>query len=321
MKNILAADIGGTHSRFGHFTLDEEGELSIVGSIWLSTAEASSLPELFCNLREGPFSLRPEDADLAVIAVAGPVEDRVRSRPPLIAWDVDISDSGRALGLKRCSLINDFIAQAFACRSPLGDTAEEILRGSSVADAPAAVVGAGTGLGKAVTISDGKGGYLALPSEGGHTNFPFVSAGEFEYQTFLFRERKEHYITSNTVVSGRGLSYLHQFLTGQKLEPSEVVREFDRSPETLQWASRFYARVCRNYVLETLAMGGLYVAGGVAAKASELLRHKAFEKEFRSSDTLPHLLAKVPVSLIRDENSGLWGAAVFARQELRITIP
>jgi glucokinase len=29
------------------------------------------------------------------------------------------------------------------------------------------------------------------------------------------------------------------------------------------------------------------------------------------------LLADVPVSLISDENSGLWGAAVLARQTLR----
>jgi glucokinase len=317
MKNILAADIGGTHSRFGHFTLDSENRLSLVESVWLSTTEADSFPELIGNLKKSSFSLRPADADLAVIAVAGPVEDRVRSRPPLIAWDVDISNAGTDVGFKRCSLINDFIAQGFACHSPLGHAAEKILPGSPVSDAATAVIGAGTGLGKAVTMPDGKGGFLAIPSEGGHTNFPFVSPEEFEYQNFLLQDRKEEYITCNTVVSGRGLSYLHQFLTGRKLGPSEVVEEFDRSPETLEWASRFYARVSRNYVLETFAMGGLYVAGGVAARAPELLTHRTFEKEFRSSDTLAHLLVKIPVSLIRDENSGLWGAAVFARQELR----
>ena len=81
-------------------------------------------------------------------------------------------------------------------------------------------------------------------------------------------------------------------------------------------ASRFYARVCRNYVLETFALAGLYIAGGVAARTPELLRHPAFEREFRNSDTLADLLANIPVSLIRDENSGLWGGAVFARQKL-----
>jgi glucokinase len=63
-------------------------------------------------------------------------------------------------------------------------------------------------------------------------------------------------------------------------------------------------------------MGGLYVAGGVAAKTPELLTHQAFETEFRSSDTLADLLSKIPVFLIKDENSGLWGGAMLALQTL-----
>ena len=316
MKNILSADIGGTNSRFAHFTINTDGKLSLVESVWLKTTEAGSFPELIDNLKKSVFGLKPDGADIVVMAVAGPVEDKVKSNPPLIAWDIDLSDAEEEFGFKRCILINDFIAQAFACRSPIAEAAEKILPGSPAPDAATAVIGAGTGLGKAVIMGNREGGYIAFPSEGGHTNFPFVSEREIAYQRFLLKERNDQYITGNTVVSGQGLSYLHQFLTGRKLEPSEVVQEFPQYPETLEWASRFYARVCRNYVLETLAMGGLYIAGGVAAKSPELLTHPAFEQEFRSSDTLSALLAKIPVSLIRDENSGLWGGAMLARQIL-----
>ena len=317
MNTILAADIGGTNSRFGHFSVDSGGELSLVESIWLRTSDAGSFPELIDNLIKSGFSFKPDSAaDIVVFAVAGPVEDSVRSKLPLIAWDIDISTAGNDFGFKKCFLINDFIAQAFACYSPIAETAEKILPGSPAPDAATAVIGAGTGLGKAAIMPDGKGGCIAIPSEGGHTNFPFVSAHEFQYQKFLLKERKDQYITGNTVVSGMGLSYLHHFLTGRKLGPSEVVKEFSLHPETLEWASRFYARVCRNYVLETLAMAGLYIAGGVAARTPGLLTHPAFEKEFRNSDTLSGLLANIPVSLIRDENSGLWGGAVFAKQKL-----
>jgi glucokinase len=317
MNTILTADIGGTNSRFGHFIIDSCGELSLVESIWLRTSEANSFPELIDNLNNSGFSFTPQSADIVVLAVAGPVENKVRSNPPLITWDIDISKADRDFGFKKCFLINDFIAQAFACFSPIAAASEKILQGSPAPDAAVAVIGAGTGLGKAAIMPDGKGGFIALPSEGGHTNFPFVSAKEFEYQQFLLNERKDQYITGNTVVSGQGLSYLHHFLTGRKLEPSGVVKEFSLYSETLEWASRFYARVCRNYVLESLAMAGLYIAGGVAARTPELLRHPAFEKEFRNSDTLSGLLANIPVSLIKDENSGLWGGALFARQKLR----
>jgi len=316
MNTILTADIGGTNSRFGHFSIDSCGELSLVESIWLRTSEAGSFPELIDNLNNSSFPLKPNSADIVVLAVAGPVENSIRSNPPLIAWDIDISKADNDFGFKKCFLINDFIAQAFACLSPIAEAAEKILQGSPAPDAATAVIGAGTGLGKAAIMPDGKGGFIALPSEGGHTNFPFVSEREFQYQQFLLKERKDQYITGNTVVSGMGLSYLHHFLTGRKLGPSNVAKEFLLYPETLEWTSRFYARVCRNYVLETLAMAGLYIAGGVAARTPELLRHPAFEKEFRSSDTLSGLLANIPLYLIKDENSGLWGGAVFARQKL-----
>jgi glucokinase len=75
--------------------------------------------------------------------------------------------------------------------------------------------------------------------------------------------------------------------------------------------------VCRNYALETLSLGGLYIAGGVAARNPELIQRTAFRKEFRSSDTLTHILEKIPVFLITDQNSGLWGAAQFGLQKLK----
>ena len=317
MRHILTADIGGTNSRFGHFTTDAGGSLTLSDVRWLKTAEAGSFVQLLGNLRDSGFSLLPEAADMVVVAVAGPVENGMVSRPPLIPWDIDLREVYGQEGFGRYLLINDFVAQAYACRSKIAEDAETVLPGSPVPDVAVAVIGAGTGLGKALLLPDRKGGYLALPSEGGHANFPFLAGREAAYQNFLMRERQDLYITGNTVVSGRGLSYLHCFLTGRKKEPEEVAQEFSSYPETLGWASRFYGRVCRNYVIETLALGGLYVAGGVAARTTELLRHPEFEGEFRSSDTMARLLAHVPVYLIRDENSGLWGGAVLAVQTLR----
>jgi len=317
MKHIFAADIGGTNSRFGHFTVDENGCLLLAAATWLKTADADSLRHLLDNLGRSGFPLLPEAADIVVFAVAGPVEDGIRSRPPFIAWDIDLSALPETADLTKCLLINDFVAQAFACCSEAGERAEVILPGRAVAGAPIAVIGAGTGLGKSLLLDNGRGGHRAVPSEGGHANFPFVMEREYAYQAFLQREHHEQYVTGNTVVSGKGLTYLHLFLTGRKKHPAEVAQEFSLYPETLAWAAKFYGRACRNYVLETLALGGLYVAGGLAAKTPELLKHPAFENEFRSSDTMAFLLAAVPVSLIIDENSGLWGAAVLARQTLR----
>lgn len=314
--NILAADIGGTNSRFAHFKVVGANKLELVKTQWLKTKDAPSFGSLLADLKEKKFSLQPDKADIAVIAVAGPVEQGVYSSPPFIAWDIDIANAQTDFGFRRCLLINDFVSQAFTCRSPVGLNAQQILSGQIVPDATAAVIGAGTGLGKAALIPDGAGGFVAVPSEGGHTNFPFVSKKEYDYQNFLIRELGEVYVTSNTVVSGRGITLLHLFLTGEKLDSKKVLSRLVPVSETLKWAARFYARVCRNYALETFSLGGLYIAGGVAARTPELLTHEAFTTEFRSSPTMSKILEQIPVFLITNEESGLWGAAVLGLQTL-----
>ncbi|NIO05869.1 MAG: glucokinase [Proteobacteria bacterium] len=317
MKNILTADIGATNSRFAHFEVDQKGKLSLVGTQWLKTQESGSFGNLLEQLQSRDFPLGTEGADIGVIAVACPVERGVYCSPPYISWDIDLSTAQKKLGLNRSFLINDFVAQAFACRSPIAEAAEQILPGQRVFNATVAVIGAGSNLGKAALVPDGSGGFVAVPSEGGHVNFPFVSDREFEFQEFLLRELGEEYVTANTVVSGRGLSSIHRFLTGETLKPQEVTAKFTPNSESLVWAARFYGRACRNYALETLALGGLYISGGVAPKVPSLVTHEAFATEFRSSRTLSAVLEKIPVYLNKNEESGLWGAAFLGLQELK----
>jgi glucokinase len=319
MKNILTADIGGTNSRFAHFTSDRNGNLSLVNTVWFQTHEMSSFAELISGLNKKSFSILPDRADVTVIAIAGPVERGVYSSPPFISWDIDVSNARTDYGFNTCLLINDFVAQAYACKSPVGDAAETILAGQIIDDAAVAVIGAGTALGKALLMPYEKGRYVAVPSEGGHASFPFSSAREFQYHEFLLQHLNHKYITANFVVSGQGLSYVHHFLSGRDLKPGEVAAELSLDSETLIWASRFYGRVCRNYALETLALGGVYIAGGVAAKIPQLLKHSAFEAEFRSSSTMSDILSNIPVFLITNEESGLWGAAFLGVQTIERT--
>jgi glucokinase len=315
--NILAADIGGTNSRFAHFKVVGDDELKLTKTQWLKTKEAPSFGRLIAELKENNFSLQPDKADIVVIAVAGPVERGVYSSPPFIAWDIDISNARKDFEFRRCLLINDFVAQAFACRSPVGKAAKQILPGTVVTDATVSAIGAGTGLGKAALVPDAAGGFIAVPSEGGHANFPFVSKKEFDFQDFLIRELGDVYITGNTVVSGRGISLIHRFLTGEKLDSKEVISRILPDTKTLRWVARFYGRVCRNYALETLSLGGLYIAGGVAARTPELITHEAFATEFRISPTMSKILEQIPVFLISNEESGLWGAATLGLQTLK----
>lgn len=317
MKKILAIDIGGTNSRFGSFAVDESGRLLKQTALWLSTKDADSFGTLVKELRSSGFPLAPEDADCVVIAIAGPVEGGVYSNPPLIGWDLHLNDAVKALVNTNIFLINDFLAQAHACRTEAVADARPILEGTPDRSAATAVIGAGTGLGMAALVPDGSGGFIAVPSEGGHTDFPFIGDAEHRYARFLLDRLGEEGITGNVVVSGRGLSLLHEFHTGVSLAPDAVGAELKDGSATLLWAARFYGRACRNYALKVLALGGLYIAGGVAAKVPALVENGAFGAEFRRSAMMGHLMKRIPVFLVTNEESGIWGAAGFGMQHLR----
>jgi glucokinase len=316
-KHILAADIGGTNSRFAHFTVDTSGVLSLVKSRWIETARSSSFAHLLQLLNESDFATPPGDFEMSVLAVAGPVTEGVYSKPPNISWDIDIASCDADFGLKRCILINDFAAQAYACRSPIIQSARQVVDGTIDPTATLAVIGAGTGLGMAALTPDGCGGFVAVPSEGGHGTFPFETRAEIEFMQFITHEFDVPYVEAEYVVSGRGLSIIHQFLTGKKLAPAEVGAGLSAASETLAWTARFYGRICRNFALQVLARGGVYIAGGVAAKHPALITHPEFQSQFCHSETMKATLQNIPVFLNTNEESGLWGAAFRAAQDLR----
>lgn len=320
MKKILAADIGGTNSRFAYFQWAGGQSLSLVESKWLKTRDYSSFGALLNQFEALGFPLPAEEADTAVFAIAGPVEQGQFSPPPYIPWEVDLSRADQQFGLRQWELINDFVAQAYACRSPIIETALQIISGEVDPAAPLAVIGAGTALGQAALVPDGKGGYEAVPSEGGHTPFPFVSEEETKYMNFLLNEEKGPYVLANTVVSGKGLSLIHQYLTGEKLEPAEVAARLQEDSETLTWMARFYGRACRIVALQVVARGGVYIAGGVAARTPQLVTHPSFKAEFTYSKTMEPLLKKIPVFLNVNEESGLWGAALRGVQRLKAKV-
>jgi len=322
---ILGADIGGTNSRFGHFRLDEAGRLVLEGTTWLATREAGSLGELLEMLAASGFSLPPAEADAVALAVACAVQQGVRCDPVNIDWSVDLAEAKQKHGLKRSILLNDFEAQAHACSTQAVVGAREILPGDPAPEGTVGVIGAGTGLGKCALVSLPGGGHLAVPSEGGHSDFPFVCEEEHGFARFLRRETNRHQLIGDIVVSGMGLKLLHRYLTGQTMEPAEIAGMFElqesQATGTLRWFARFYGRSCRNYALEVLATGGLFVAGGVAARAPAVVMEPAFAREFRNSETHGPLLEKIPVRLNDNQESGLWGAASVAAQRLLGVIP
>lgn len=311
MAKILAADIGGTNSRFALFNT-ADGKLEMEDSIWLKSHDVSSFTELLDQLWDSDFSAAPGEFDSAALAVAGAVQGGVECRNlPNVPWAIDLR--GVDFGAQKACLINDFAAQAFACRTPAVDNATIIQDGVALDEGAIAVIGAGTGLGYSALLPAEKG-WTALPSEGGHMAFPFIGDHEAEYGEFNRRESGRNWPEGDTVVTGLGLTLVHKFLTGEELSPKEISERITPESETTKWYARFYGRACRDWALALMSYGGLYIAGGIAAKNPMFINVPEFIEEFHNTHIYSDFLTTVPLKLNCNEESGLYGAAFHAAQ-------
>lgn len=341
MYTIFAADIGATNCRFALFraNVDDSGQpmLSLLREKWLAGADYPEFRQALRTLRQpaddGPFL--PEEPGkrpaIAVLALAGPVEGDF-CRLSNLAWSIRTQDIRDELGIADVCLINDFAAQAYACLMPENVDAAPVLPGEAVPGAPVAVAGAGTGFGQALILPDACSLPMAvqqrlssaahgptllclaktriLPAEGGHCDFPFAGKEEQEFADFVRKSDGIERIVGDTVVSGSGLVHIVAFLTGERLPPREATARALALPRALEWYARFYGRACRNYVLATLALGGLYITGGMALRVPAV-SHPAFAEEFHNSRVQERLLRNIPVFHVRKPEAGLWGAALY----------
>lgn len=310
MGLVLAIDIGGTNSRFAAFEGGPDGCLTMKEKVWLSSREAKSFKHLLQMLDKSEFPYSLQDFDIAVIAVAGPVVRGVYCNVTNVDWDVDISGGGQVYGFKDVVLINDFAAQAYACRTPAVKGCRIVYDAEVSPIGTVGVIGAGTGLGHCALVPVSTLGFVPVPSEAGHITFPFETAEELDFCAFVKERRKISYCYGDEILTGRGITVLHHYLTGEELEPRLVAEKMAQGGKTLEWYAKFTARCCRNYALSVCATGGLYISGGIIAKNPFIVEHPVFMKEFLNSSSMEDLLKKIPVFLNDNQDSGLYGAAL-----------
>jgi glucokinase len=271
--------------------------------------------------------------------VAGPVIAG-RAVTTNLPWRIDAGriDAGRlaaCLGLPSTVLLNDVEAHAWAV-DRLAEVDLLTLQPGKTGDGNVAVIAAGTGLGFSALARSG-GTSVSIASEGGHADFAPRSALEAELLAFL-RSRHGH-VSVERVLSGPGLVDVYEFLReaggGQDPEwlgvalrdsdaPASIaLAAMNRSSDTCARAVALfleaYGAEAGNWALRTLATGGVYLGGGIAAKllgpssvAGEAWRGRAralLLKGFLEKGRLRPLLETVPVRVILDERAPLIGAA------------
>lgn len=346
MSLILSVDIGGTNCRLAAFSLNQ-GRLYLDQKIWLKTADLTTTADFLQACQD--FIPHPK---AMVVAVAGPIQ-ATGAKVTNAALELDLISL--QTHFPQVQIINDFVAQAWAVLTQPGQQAGLIKAGAAaqsnaqnaeqdlkghLTHANLGILGAGTGLG-AASLYSRQGQWQAIASELGHTLFPFIGSEELELQKFCRAKLETWQINYDDILTGRGLSLVHEFLSGQILTAAEIGDNFlsqassslscgsnpnsssasrpslnpnsgSASSPTLDWFARFYARVCRTWIMNTLCTDGLYLAGGIAAKNPDLVQCASFREELMASKTNGQLISQTPIWLMTNPDSGLWGAAYVA---------
>ncbi|MBU1079617.1 MAG: glucokinase, partial [Spirochaetes bacterium] len=195
---------------------------------------------------------------------------------------------------------------------------------------PVVVIGAGTGLGFGYALRDGPATRV-YPSEGGHACLPVYDDLTRDFSRWL--ERSYGFAAgAEAGVSGQGIANIFAFLTEREAEipaSAKAIRSLrdEERPAAIAGAAeagdplceramdmfvRLYARVAADAAATFLPSGGVYLAGGIAAK--NLGRFAEGDRFMRSfllgyREHVRAIAARTPVFVVKDYAISIYGAA------------
>jgi len=323
---ILAGDVGGTKCSLGLFAKNGSSLRSVFQSR-LATRDYSGFEDLIGDFLEraaGPNrSGRGQEIEAAGFGSAGVVVDgslHARNLP----WVLNGSALAQKLHLDKIVLLNDLTATALSL-DRLGANDFAILnQGTPEHNSTKAVIAAGTGLGEAILFWDGQQ-YRVAASEGGQADF--APHNQLEIQLLTHLNQQLPHVSCEEVISGRGFLRIHEFLDPSLRHPSFDSPEGDAAKEITERGLAQSCAVCveslrawidaygaeaGNMALRTLALGGVYIAGGIAPKILSKLRDGAFLRAFCGKSKFASVLSRIPISVVLNEDAPVWGAAYQA---------
>jgi glucokinase len=307
---LLAGDVGGTKTLLRCVEAD--------GTVLKTERYDSGAWRTFDALLREFLADGAAPIDSACFAVAGPVLGG-RAEVTNVGWVMEEAALARAFSIPRVSLINDFYAVGVGVPLLEPDHVLSLQQGQRDRTAPIAILGAGTGLGEAMVVNIA-GAYHVIPGEGGHADFS--PADEEQSRLFLHLQRIYGHVSSERVVSGMGLvnifTFLGQLPEDTEIEAAEIAERADAGdPMAVRAFAMFvdaYGAEAGDVAIRTLARGGVYLAGGIAAKNVRWFTDGAFIDAFTRKGRFSGVMGTIPVDLILNEEVGLIGAVERARR-------
>jgi len=323
---ILAGDIGGTKALL-MLAAVRDGRLAPLLERRYLAADFADFSAMLARFLDECRQVRGRNVRLdgACFGAAGPVSDK-RIQMTNLPWCLDAGEIAAQLGVVRVSLVNDFEAAARGVEALAPEDLVMLQRGEPLSRAPRVVIGAGTGLGVAYLLPQGRA-YRIIAGEGGHAGF--APSDEEQLRMWQALHAQLGRVSVEHVVSGPGLLRIYEFLRAAMPRapalPQSVraegaaaisrlaLEEGDAlARRALDLFIACYGAAAGDHALAVGARGGVYVAGGIAQRIVGLLTAGGFIAAFNAKGAHAQLNRSIPVQVVTTPRLGLLGAALIA---------
>ncbi|MFO7661492.1 MAG: glucokinase [Chloroflexota bacterium] len=324
---LLAGDIGGTKTVLALFSVQEQEDGIVRHPVLERTFPSQQYQTLELIIEE---FLREHDHEITAgsFGVAGPVVGG-RAQVTNLPWVIEAAAVRDRFGF-HIHLLNDL--EAVACAVPYLSGADVVTlnEGEPVARGAVGVIAPGTGLGEGFLVWTGTR-YEAFPSEGGHCAFGPTTPLQLEMLNFWL-PRMGH-VSYERVCSGIGIPNIYTFLreSGRFEEPAwlqeALAGKADMTPVIAKAAIAGEADICiatmelfmeilgdqaGNLALTVLATGGIYLGGGIPPRILPQLQNGPLMKFFIDKGRFTDMMERIPVHVIFNPKTALYGAAYDA---------
>ncbi|MGZ8193684.1 MAG: glucokinase [Methylobacter sp.] len=321
---ILAGDIGGTKTVLSLLAKETNGSLTCIQEQSFASREYREFDDILATFLPAGVTL-----DSACFGVAGPVVNQ-RCQTTNLPWLLDGGELKTKLGIAdKVKLLNDLEAMALGMLYLPEKDLVELNPNAEIQEGNIAVIAAGTGLGEAILYWDGTKHHL-MATEGGHCDFAAQNAGQDLLMAYLRKKYPDH-ISYERIVSGNGLGHLYDFLCEHEFAPAclavpAVNSDIDRNAvisrlgisgedplcaEAVRIFVKIYGAETGNLALKALAIGGVFIGGGIASKILSAMADGKFMQAFKAKGRFLPLLDKVPVKVSLNPRTPLIGAINF----------
>ena len=307
----LVADIGGTNSRLAVAITSKKNREIILKNIQkFKNSDFNNFEEV---IEKYLSSSNDNLISRMCIAAAGIIsEDTVEMSN--LNWKITVPSLQKTSNIKSVLIINDLQAQGYALDFIKPKDQEKLIEGNySAAQIDTKLVcGMGTGFNVAIAYQTAFGTFVPA-SEYGHARTTTAN----EKQKLIVKQLEENssFVSYENILAGSGLNRLDKVLNRREdRSPSDILEAAKagdlKAKEVGSQLAGFAGQAFGDFALMNMALGGVYLIGGVARAMMPYLKEENFKQNFYNRGNFSEIMKKISVHLILDDYAALKGVQI-----------